>query len=549
MSEYIQPNPDRIPERKPFHRVEWNGSVAEIYDSAPMLEAPADEVYVYDRSDFQTPIERTQISVQRVDIDGETGTALTARIRLDRTRNDYQRGNGLDVPLLYSLLRNNFGNSGFIPYRNVDKDLTIEPTVFSNIHIISYTGGGKFLVWVDGDKKLITVSNNLSLSSTNAQDEQKNQVVVTPLVDGTIDPTTALDGFFKAFMRTIDYTAGLTAYRPGEARLKRSYAIGQEIKDARPARPASNIGRSALGGSQPSGAQRKETKKTTEQRSGLTEDLPEIEIVESKLTLDDVGGLEQVKKTLRDIATSFQHPEVMEKWGATRPQGVLMYGEPGTGKTMLAQALANEIEAEMWALQSTDIYEKWLGNSESHIKEIFSRARQHKGRLILFFDEFDSIVGITESTSGGGADNARNAVAGIFKQEMNTLAKDNPDVLVVAATNNLDRIDPALIRSGRFDHKVYIPMPDEDARQQILSGIVAKSMLQQETGDFKVFGDDLNVAKLAGETDGMSGADISELFRRLGLSRAMQEARTGQPQPPISQDEIEQEIRRFRTVG
>ncbi len=548
MSEQIQPNPDRIPERKPFHRVEWNGSVAEIYDSAPMLDAPGSEVYVYDRSDFQTPIERTQISVQRVNVDGEAGTAFTARIRLDRTRNDYIRGVGMSAPLLAPVIRNSLGDVAFIPYRNQDKDLTIEPTVFGNVHKVSHTGGGKFLVWVDTDKRLITVSNSLSLSSTNAQGEQKNQVVVTPQIDSTVDQTAVLDGFFKATMRTLDFTAGLMGYRPGEARLKRTYAIGKEISDARPAKPASNIGRSALAGSQPPKTRSSNTDKTTEQRSNLTEDLPEIEIVESKLTLDDVGGLEQVKKTLRDIATSFQHPEVMEKWGATRPQGVLMYGEPGTGKTMLAQALANEIDAEMWALQSTDIYEKWLGDSESHIKDIFNRARQHQGRLILFFDEFDSIVGITENPGSGG-DNARNAVAGIFKQEMNTLAKDNPDVLVVAATNNLDRIDPALIRSGRFDHKVYIPMPDEEARQQIIAGIAAKSMLQQESEGFRVFGDDLNTVKLAGETDGMSGADISELFRRLGLSRAMQEARTGEQQPPISQDEIEQEIRRFRTAG
>lgn len=548
MSEQIQPNPDRIPERKPFHRVEWNGSVAEIYDSTPILEPPVSEVYVYDRSDFKTPIERTQISVQRVDVDGEVGTAFTARIRLDRTRNDYDKGVGRTAPLLASFRRDTLGSVAFIPYRNQDQDLTIEPTAFSNVHKISHAGGGKFLVWVDADKRLITVSNSLSLNSTNAQNEQKNQVTVTPQVDGTIDQTSVLDGFFKATMRTLDFTAGLTAYRPGDARLRRSYAIGKEISDARPAKPASNIGRSVLAGSQPSSPQTRDTKKTTEERSNLTEDLPEIEIVESKLTLDDVGGLEQVKKTLRDIATSFQHPKVMEKWGATRPQGVLMYGEPGTGKTILAQALANEIDAEMWALQSTDIYEKWLGNSESHIKDIFNRARQHEGRLILFFDEFDSIVGITENPGSGG-DNARNAVAGIFKQEMNTLAKDNPDVLVVAATNNLDRIDPALVRSGRFDHKVYIPMPDQEARQQIIAGIAAKSMLQQETQDFKVFGDDLDTIKLATETDGMSGADISELFRRLGLSRAMQEARTGEQQPPISQDEIEQEIRRFRTAG
>ena len=272
-----------------------------------------------------------------------------------------------------------------------------------------------------------------------------------------------------------------------------------------------------------------------------------IETTNSELSLDDIGGLEQVKKTLRDIATSFRHHEIMEKWGAKRPQGVLMYGEPGTGKTMLAKALAIEMDAEIWTIQSTDIYEKWLGDSESHMKDIFDRARQHKGRLLIFFDEFDSIVGTTEDPHPGGADNARNAVAGIFKQEMNTFGKDNPNVLIVAATNKLDRIDPALRRSGRFDHTIYVPMPDLGARQQILASMVTESMLRQETGSFKMFKDDLNIIDLAGKTDGMSGADIAEVFRRLGLSRAMQEARTGETQPPISQEEIEQEIRGLKT--
>lgn len=271
------------------------------------------------------------------------------------------------------------------------------------------------------------------------------------------------------------------------------------------------------------------------------------EVIDTKLSLDDVGGLEQVKKTLRDIATSFQYPEVMEKWGAKRPQGVLMYGEPGTGKTMLAKALASEIGAKMWVIQSTDIYDMWLGNSEIRIKDIFNRARQYKDRLLIFFDEFDSIVGITEGPDPGGAGSARNGVAGIFKQEMNTLAVDNPNVLVVAATNKLDRIDPALRRSGRFDHTVYIPMPDIEARQQILANIVARLMLQRETKKFKVFQDNLSINELADKTDEMSGADITELFRRIALSRAIQEARTGKQQPPISQEEIEQEIRGFRT--
>jgi len=270
---------------------------------------------------------------------------------------------------------------------------------------------------------------------------------------------------------------------------------------------------------------------------------------EEAITLSDIGGLERVKKMLRDIATSFKHPEVMEKWGAKRPQGVLLYGEPGTGKTMLAQALANEIGAEMWALQSTDIYEKWLGNSEQRIKEIFNRARQPGKPLVLFFDEFESMVGITDEPSSGGADNARNAVAGIFKQEMNTLTKENPNVLVVAATNDLDKIDPSLIRSGRFDYKIYVPMPDQEARQDIVVSVISKAMLGNEEGEFKVFADDLHVGEIASQTDGFSGADITEIFRRLSLGRAMEEARTGQEQSPITQAEIEQAIQDFRTGG
>lgn len=537
MSENFPVRPDRISERTPLHTIVWNGSIAQIYDFSELAGQPTnDEVCVYDRSDFSTPIERVQIMMSQEEVDGEVGTAYTAYIQLDKTRDDYN-------PLLRHFRRSGGNEAAFIPTGKRDQDLIIKPTVFSNVHQISYDRGGNFLVWVDGIKKTIKISNNSKLAGEHDGKEVIREV--TPLINSTTDQAIILDGFFKAFMRTIDFASGLTA-TPSQAHLQRTYAIGKEVKCVRADKSVSGIGRSVLSASQtphpPGGA-------PAERGSTLSKDLPEIEIVEPELSLDDIGGLPHVKKMLRDIAISFQHPEVMAKWGANRPQGVLMYGEPGTGKTMLAQALANEIGAEMWRLQSTDIYEKWLGNSESRIKDIFSRARQHEGRLVLFFDEFDSIVGITETPGRGGADNARNAVAGIFKQEMNTLAKDNPNVLVVAATNNLDRIDPALIRSGRFDHKLEIPMPDQEARRQIIAGIAAKAMLRLETEGFKVFGDDLNTTKLAGETDGMSGADISEVFRRLGLARAMQEARTGEGQPPISQDEIEQEIRKFRTVG
>jgi transitional endoplasmic reticulum ATPase len=267
---------------------------------------------------------------------------------------------------------------------------------------------------------------------------------------------------------------------------------------------------------------------------------------DEKVTLNDIGGLESVKKELKDIALSFKHPEIMAKWGAKRPQGVLMYGEPGTGKTMLVEALASEIEAKLLRIQSSDIYIKWLGESESKIKELFTAFRKLDEPTVVLFDEFDAIVGITDDPSPGGADNARNSVAGIFKQEMNNLAKENPNVLIVATTNHQDRIDPSLVRSGRFDHRLYIPMPDDQGREQIITGIIAKLIMTQESEDFKVFADDIDAQSLVRMTDGMSGADIAEIFRRIGLAKAMKEARSGSA-GSITQAELSEVIEDFRT--
>ncbi len=522
---------ENTPEQKPFHSIDWNGSKAEIYNpTAALDEAQRGEIKLYDRADFQTPIERVQVSIQKVGIDGETCTALTAKIRLDRTRDDYSTKQS-GIYATKALLAHYYGQrdilstrSAFVPYNNKDHDLNIEETVFPNVFKISHTSGTKVLVWVDSKENLITISNNLSLSGGKDKDKAKS-IVVEPPPDGTIEIPEIFEGFFKAFMRTMDFTAGLPDYDPTRKKLNRTYPVGKERVATRSQNRPASVGKSALSGTS-------EDKNHEQSKETLPEELG-LDIVNTRLSLDDIGGLESVKSMLRNIAISFQHPEIMEKWGAKRPQGVLMYGEPGTGKTMLAEALANEIEAEMWALQSSDIYDKWLGNSEAHIKDIFNRARAHKGKLVLFFDEFDSIVGISENPTSGG-DNARNSVAGIFKQEMNNLAGENPNVLVVAATNNLDRIDPALVRSGRFDHKVYVPMPDQEARQQIIINIAVRSMLGQESDGFKILGDDLSTAELAVETDGMSGADITEIFRRLSLARAMQEARTGEPQQHLS---------------
>jgi transitional endoplasmic reticulum ATPase len=266
------------------------------------------------------------------------------------------------------------------------------------------------------------------------------------------------------------------------------------------------------------------------------------------VTLDRVGGLDAVVAQFRQIAISFRHPQVMARWGARRPQGILLYGPPGTGKTMLARALATEIGADFREIRTPEILDKWLGASERNIKRIFRDARRYRAPTVLLFDEFDSIISYA-GAGGDAASQAVNAVAGIFKQEMNDLIEDNPNVMVVATTNFPDRVDESLIRSGRFDVKLAIPAPDAAGRAQILTKMIRQLIVEHEVPGFRMFADQLDVADLAAATSGMSGADIKEVLRRAQLDKAMQEARTGTPPAPISQDDLKQCIAELREAG
>jgi transitional endoplasmic reticulum ATPase len=262
------------------------------------------------------------------------------------------------------------------------------------------------------------------------------------------------------------------------------------------------------------------------------------------VTLDHVGGLTDVVDQLREVALSFRHPSVMDRWGARRPQGILMYGPPGTGKTMLAQALATEIGGTLREIRTPEILDKYIGESERNIKQIFQDARLATEPTVLFFDEFDSIISYT----GAGFDAAGqvfNGVAGIFKQEMNTLIEENPNVIVVATTNFPGRVDQSLIRSGRFDVKMEVPVPDRAARADILTKIIRGLIRRHEVSGFRMFEHDVDVAELAELTDGMTGADFKEVLRRTQLAKAMAEIR-GRASTPIAQDDLKRGIADLR---
>jgi transitional endoplasmic reticulum ATPase len=274
------------------------------------------------------------------------------------------------------------------------------------------------------------------------------------------------------------------------------------------------------------------------------EALPRTPATTQAVTLDMVGGLADVVGELRQVAVSFRHPEAMARWGARRPQGILMYGPPGTGKTMLSRALANEIGADFREIRTPEILDKWLGGSERNIKQIFRDARRYRVPTLMLFDEFDSIVSYA-GAGGDAASQALNAVAGIFKQEMNDLIEENPNVLVVATTNFPGRVDESLIRSGRFDIKVSVPKPDEHARAEIFRKMVRALILAHETTGFRMFAEDLDFGPLGVAATGMTGADIKEVLRRVQLTKAMQDARAGGA-GPITQQELLDSVRALR---
>ncbi|MEV6923061.1 ATP-binding protein [Dactylosporangium sp. NPDC051485] len=264
--------------------------------------------------------------------------------------------------------------------------------------------------------------------------------------------------------------------------------------------------------------------------------------------LADVGGLPDIVAQFRDVAVSFRHPDVMARWGATRPQGILLSGPPGTGKTMLAQALANEIGAGLREIRTPEILDKWVGNSEKNIQRIFAEAREQRSPTVLLFDEFDSIISYTGAALDA-AGQMINAVAGIFKQEMNTLIEANPNVIVVATTNFPDRVDASLVRSGRFDLKLTVPLPGPQARADILTRLVRALIARHETPGFRMFADDLDIPALAAATTGLTGADFKEALRRAQLAKAMREARTGAPAPPIGHAELLEALTGLRLAG
>ncbi|HEX9678443.1 AAA family ATPase, partial [Nitrososphaera sp.] len=265
----------------------------------------------------------------------------------------------------------------------------------------------------------------------------------------------------------------------------------------------------------------------------------EVFLESPDVSWQDIGGLDEVKRQLQEaVEWPLKYPDLYSKLGHAVPKGILLHGPSGTGKTMLAKAVATESEANFIKVNGPELLSKWIGESERGVREVFRRARQ-AAPCVIFFDEIDAIA----SARGEGGGSTERIVSQILT-EMDGISELH-GVVVIAATNRPDMIDPALMRPGRFDRIVLVPNPDAKTRKKILE-IHAKNVPLGHDADFE---------KLGEVTDGLSGADTAAVIntavslvlqKHLALYPTPEEAAKHASEAHIGMGDLEGAIRKIR---
>ena len=218
---------------------------------------------------------------------------------------------------------------------------------------------------------------------------------------------------------------------------------------------------------------------------------------------EDIGGLDDIKNELQEaVEWPLKYPKLFEKAGIRPLNGILLFGPPGCGKTLLAKAIANESKSNFIAIKGPEIFSKWVGESERAVREIFRKARQ-AAPSIIYFDEIDAI------SAGRGSNESTHTFASIVNQilvEMDGI-ENRKGIVTIASTNRPDIVDPAFLRPGRFDRLIYVKEPDFEARLKILE-VHSKNMPLAESVTLK---------EIAQNTVGYSGADLENVCREAGM--------------------------------
>jgi cell division protease FtsH len=244
-----------------------------------------------------------------------------------------------------------------------------------------------------------------------------------------------------------------------------------------------------------------------------------------KITFRDVAGVDEAVEELHEIKEFLENPKKFQALGARIPTGVLLYGPPGTGKTLLARAVAGEAGVPFFSISGSDFVEMFVGVGASRVRDLFEQAKQNSP-CIIFMDEIDAVGRHRGAGLGGGHDEREQTLNQLLVEMDGFEAKDN--IIMIAATNRPDILDPALLRPGRFDRQIAVDRPDRKGRAKILEVHTRGKPLAKQ----------IDIDALAGQTPGFTGADLSNLINEAALLAA----RTGKRE--IDQDELEEGIMR-----
>ena len=247
---------------------------------------------------------------------------------------------------------------------------------------------------------------------------------------------------------------------------------------------------------------------------------------EAAVGFDDVGGQGEAKAQLEAVVTALRDPDAYRRWGARPPRGVLLFGPPGTGKTLLARALARESGSAFLHVRVSDVTSKWYGEAEKRLQAAFDEARR-RAPAVLFFDEIDALA-----RSRDDAHEATHRLVSTFLENMDGLAT-TAGVVVLAATNRPEAVDPAITRPGRFDRLVEVPLPDAGARRAILEVHLRQAAERAGRPVVEPI-DEGGWERLLAATEGRSGADLAEVVRRALEAKVRAGAGSGQ----VSQEEL-----------
>ena len=248
----------------------------------------------------------------------------------------------------------------------------------------------------------------------------------------------------------------------------------------------------------------------------------------TKITFDDVAGLDEEKEEMKEIVDFLKKPEKYTKMGARVPKGVLLYGKPGTGKTLIAKAIAGEADVPFISMSGSEFIEMFAGLGASRVRKLFEKARK-LAPCIVFIDEIDAIG--SRRTSNSGAETENNQTLNQLLVEMDGFGSEET-IIVLAATNRPEMLDKALLRPGRFDRRITIPTPDLKGRLEILK-IHSKD---------KRLAEDVNLESIAEDTAGFTGAELENILNEAAI------VATKNKHEDIENEDIEEAVKKV-TVG